>query len=398
MSLRSAFNQLVTVTAMNMRNLPSRVGTSLVAVIGIGGVVAVLVSLLSRGEGFRAALDLSGREDVAMILRGGSPDELSSSIGREEYNAIVIAPGIARDARGPIVSGELYSIVDLPMRSTGTGANVPLRGVGERGPELRDGFRIVAGRMFQSGQNEVIVGRGAFSQFENVDLGREMKWGSQKWRVVGVFEAGGSVSESEIWTDAVVLRGIYRRGNTVQIIRAQLTSAEALPVVRAALEKDPRLNVSVRSEKAFYSDQSRILLALIKYVGTTIAVLMGVGAVFAALNTMYSAVSTRTREIATLRALGFGAAPVVTSVLLESAVPGVLGGIVGGLLVYFGLNGYQATTLNFGSFSQLTFAFTVTPRLLVTGLWYSLILGIVGGLLPGIRAARMPVTTGLREL
>jgi putative ABC transport system permease protein len=398
MSLRSAFNQLVSVTAMNLRNLPSRLGTSLVAVVGIGGVVAVLVSLLSMGEGFKAALDLSGREDVAMILRGGSPDELSSSLSREEYNAIVIAPGIARDARGPIASGELYTIVDLPMRSTGTGANVPFRGVGERAVDLREGFRIVAGRMFRPGQNEVIVGSGARSQFENIDLGAVVKWGATHWTVVGVFEAGGSVSESEVWTDAVVLRGVYRRGNTVQIVRAQLTSAAALETVRAALGSDPRLNVSVRSEKAFYSDQSRILLALIKYVGTTIAILMGVGAVFAALNTMYSAVSSRTREIATLRALGFGAGPVVTSVLLESAMLGLLGGVVGGLLVYFGLNGYRATTLNFGSFSQLTFAFTVTPQLLVTGLWYSLILGIVGGLLPGIRAARMPVTTGLREL
>jgi len=398
MSLRSSFNQLVSVTAMNMRNLPSRIGTSLVAVIGIGGVVAVLVSLLSMGEGFRAALDLSGREDVAMILRGGSPDELSSSISREEYNAIVIAPGIARDERGPIVSGELYTIVDLPMRSTGTGANVPFRGVGERAAELREGFKIVAGRMFRPGQNEVIVGRGAFSQFDNIGLGEEVKWGATVWRVVGVFEAGGSVSESEVWTDAVVLRGVYRRGNSVQIVRAQLTSAAALQTVRSALANDPRLNVSVRSEQAFYADQSRILLALIKYVGTTIAILMGVGAVFAALNTMYSAVSSRTREIATLRALGFGATPVVASVLLESAVLGLLGGVVGGLLVYFGLNGYRATTLNFGSFSQLTFAFTVTPQLLVTGLWYSLILGIVGGLLPGIRAARVPVTTGLREL
>jgi putative ABC transport system permease protein len=398
MSLRASFNQLLTVTGMNLRNLPSRIGTSLVAVIGIGGVVAVLVSLLSMGEGFRAALDLSGREDVAMILRGGSPDELSSSIGREEYNVIVLAPGIARDARGPIVSGELYSIVDLPMRSTGTGANVPFRGVGERGPELRDGFGIVAGRMFQPGQNEVIVGRGAFSQFEGIDLGRQVRWGTQTWKVVGVFEAGGSVSESEVWTDAVVLRGVYRRGNTVQSVRARLNSAAALQTVKASLERDPRVNLSVRSEQAFYADQSRILLALIKYVGTTIAVLMGVGAVFAALNTMYSAVSSRTREIATLRALGFGAAPVVASVLLESAVLGLLGGVVGGLLVYLGLNGYQATTLNFGSFSQLTFAFTVTPNLLVTGLWYSLILGVVGGLLPGIRAARMPVTTGLREL
>jgi putative ABC transport system permease protein len=398
MSLRSACNQLVSVTVMNMRNLPSRIGTSLVAVIGIGGVVAVLVSLLSMGEGFRAALDLSGRADVAMILRGGSPDELSSSLSREEYNAIVVAPGIARDARGPIVAGELYTIVDLPMRSTGTGANVPFRGVGDRSADLRDGFRIVAGRMFQAGRNEVVVGQGAFSQFANIGLGEQVKWGSTSWRVVGVFEAGGSVSESEVWTDAVVLRGVYRRGNTVQSVRAQLTSAAALQQVRSTLAQDPRLNVTVRSEEAFYADQSRILLALIKYVGTTIAILMGVGAVFAALNTMYSAVSSRTREIATLRALGFGAAPVVTSVLLESAVLGLLGGVVGGLLVYFGLNGYRATTLNFGSFSQLTFAFTVTPQLLVTGLWYSLILGIVGGLLPGIRAARVPVTTGLREL
>ena len=398
MSLRASFNQLVTVTAMNLRNLPARIGTSLVAIVGIGGVVAVLVSLLSMGEGFRAALDLSGRDDVAMILRGGSADELSSAFTREEYNVIVLAPGIVRDERGPVASGELYTIVDLPMRSTGTSANVPFRGVGDRAVELRENFRIVAGRMFRPGQNEVVVGRGVFAQFGNVDLGREVQWGSQTWRVVGVFEAGGSVSESEVWTDLVVLRGVYRRGNSVQIVRAQLTSPAALQTVKRALEHDPRVNVSVRSEREFYADQSRILLALIKYVGTTIAILMGIGAVFAALNTMYSAVSSRTREIATLRALGFGAAPVVTSVLLEAAVLGMLGGVVGGLLVYFGLNGYQASTLNWSSFSQLTFAFTVTPGLLLTGLWYSLLLGLVGGLLPGIRAARLPVTTGLREL
>jgi putative ABC transport system permease protein len=396
--LKAALNQFVAVTAMNLRNLPSRLGTSLVAVIGIGGVVAVLVSLLSMGEGFRAALDLSGRDDVAMILRGGSADELSSSISREEFNVVALAPGIARDDRGPVVSGELYTIVDLPMRSTGTAANVPFRGVGDRAMELRPGFRIVAGRMFVPGRDEVIVGRGVFAQFGGVDLGQQVKWGSQGWRVVGVFEAGGSVSESEVWTDVVVLRGVYRRGNTVQIVRAQLESPEAIERVKASLEHDPRVNVTVRSERAFYADQSRILLALIKYVGTTLAVLMGIGAVFAALNTMYSAVSSRTREIATLRALGFGAGPVVTSVLLESAVLGLLGGLAGGLLVHFALNGYQASTLNWSSFSQLTFAFTVTPALLMTGLWYSLILGIIGGLLPGVRAARMPVTAGLREL
>ena len=390
--------QLAAVTAMNLRNLPARLGTSLVAVVGIGGVVAVLVSLLSMGEGFRAALDLAGRDDVALILRGGSADELSSGLGREEVNVITAAPGIVQDATGPVASPEFYTIVDLPMRSTGTAANVPFRGVTSRAPQVREGFRIVAGRMFEPGKDEVIVGRGAFAQFGNVDLGRKVLWGSQWWRVVGVFEAGGSVSESEVWTDLSVLQSVYRRGNSVQVVRAQLTSPAELGRVRQWLDADPRVNVSVRSEREFYAEQSRILVALIRYVGTTIALLMGVGAVFAALNTMYSAVSSRTREIATLRALGFGAAPVVASVLLEAVVLGLLGGVVGGALVYAGLNGYQASTLNWASFSQVTFAFTVTPGLLVTGLVYSLVLGLVGGLLPALRAARLPVTTGLREL
>jgi putative ABC transport system permease protein len=383
---------------MNLRNLPSRLGTSLVAVVGIGGVVAVLVSLLSMGEGFRAALDLSGRDDVALVLRGGSPDELSSAFSREEVNVIVSAPGIARDAAGPIASPEFYTIVDLPMRSTGTGANVPFRGVTGQAARVREDFRIVAGRMFETGKDEVIVGRGVFAQFGNVDLGQEVKWGSHTWRVVGVFEAGGSVSESEVWTDLSVLQGVYRRGNSVQVVRAQLTDAQSIAQLERWLDADPRVNATVRSEREFYADQSRILVTLIRYVGTAIAVLMGIGAVFAALNTMYSAVSSRTREIATLRALGFGAAPVLASVLLEAVVLGLLGGIAGGALVYLALNGYQASTLNWASFSQISFAFTVTPRLLVTGVLYALILGLVGGLLPGLRAARMPITAGLREL
>ena len=284
------------------------------------------------------------------------------------------------------------------MRSTGTPANVPFRGVTSRAIEVRESFSIIAGRMFEPGKNEVIVGKGVFAQFGNVDLGRIVRWGSQDWKVVGVFAADGSVSESEVWTDLDVLQGVYRRGNTVQVVRARLTSGPALAALKAALAREPRVNVSIRTEREFYADQSRILVALIKYVGNTIAVLMGIGAIFAALNTMYSAVSARTREIATLRALGFGASPVIASVLLEAATLGILGGVVGGLVVYFGLNGYQASTLNWASFSQISFAFTVTPKLLMTGLGYSLILGIIGGLLPGIRAARMPVTTGLREL
>jgi putative ABC transport system permease protein len=396
--MQSWFNQLVAVAAMNLRNLPARLGTSLVAVVGIGGVVAVLVSLLSMGEGFRAALELSGRDDVALVLRGGSSDEMSSGLDREQVNVVLAGPGIVRDAAGAVASPEFYTIVDLPMRSTGTSANVPFRGVTARAPEVRDGFRIVAGRMFEPGKDEVIVGRGAFAQFGNVDLGRVVTWGSQEWRVVGVFEAGGSVAESEVWTDLTVLQGIYRRGNSVQVVRVQLTSPAAIDRLERWLDADPRIDPSVRSEREFYADQSRILVTLIRYVGTTIALLMGIGAVFAALNTMYSAVSSRTREIATLRALGFGPAPVVVSVLLEAVALGLLGGVVGGALVYLGLNGYQASTLNWASFSQVTFAFAVTPGLLVTGLGYSLILGLVGGVLPALRAARMPVTAGLREL
>jgi putative ABC transport system permease protein len=396
--MRAWLNQLAAVTAMNLRNLPARTGASLVAVVGIGGVVAVLVSLLSMGEGFRAALELSGRDDVALVLRGGSADELSSAFTRDQVSVIAAAPGIVTDERGAVASPEFFTIVDLPMRSTGTAANVPFRGVTARAPQVREGFRIIAGRMFEPGKDEVIVGRGAFAQFGNVDLGRDVTWGSHVWRVVGVFEAGGSVSESEVWTDLTVLQGVYRRGNSVQVVRAQLESPEALGTLERWLDADPRLDASVRSEREFYADQSRILITLVRYVGTTIAVLMGIGAVFAALNTMYSAVSSRTREIATLRALGFGASPVVVSVLLEAVALGLVGGLVGGALVYFGLNGYQASTLNWASFSQITFAFTVTPALLVTGFVYSLILGLVGGLLPALRAARLPVTAGLREL
>jgi putative ABC transport system permease protein len=208
MAIGSFINQLVAITGMNLRNLPARLGTSLVAVIGIGGVVAVLVSLLSMGEGFRAALELSGRDDVALILRGGSSDELSSSFDREQVDVITSGRGILNDARGAVASPEFYTIVDLPMRSTGTAANVPFRGVTGRAVEVRDGFRMVAGRMFETGKDEVIVGRGAFAQFGNIDLGREVTWGSHVWRVVGVFEAGGSVSESEVWTDLTVLQGV----------------------------------------------------------------------------------------------------------------------------------------------------------------------------------------------
>ena len=390
--------QAAAITAMNVRNMRERFASSIVALIGIAGVVTVLVGVLSIREGFRAALDYSGSPDIAIVLRGGSSDELSSGFGQDQARIVMDSPHIARDADGPIASAELYVIVDVPMKSTGTAANVPFRGVGQNAPKLRKNFRITEGRMFVPGTFEVIVGAGAAEQFEGLVVGNTVRWGTTDWRIVGRFEDKGSVSESEVWTDATVLQGAYNRGNSYQSVRAKLTSADALTAFRDSLSNDPRVNTKVYSESAFYQEQSEALRVMITGLGFGIAILMGLGAVFAALNTMYSAVSARTREIATLRALGFGSFPVVISVIVEALLIALIGSVIGMLISYFAFNGIRASTLNFGSFTQLSFAFTVTPELLLQGLIYALVLGFIGGLLPSLRAARLPIVTGLRDL
>ncbi len=391
-------SQAAAITAMNVRNMRERFASSIVALIGIAGVVTVLVGVLSIREGFRAALDYSGSPDVAIVLRGGSSDELSSGFGQDQARIVMDSPHIARDDDGPIASAELYVIVDIPLKSTGTAANVPFRGVGQNGSKLRKNFRITEGRMFVPGTFEVIVGAGAAEQFEGLVVGNSVRWGTTDWTIVGRFEDRGSVAESEVWTDATVLQGAYNRGNSYQSVRAKLTSADALSAFRDSLSNDPRVNTKVYAESAFYAEQSEGLRVMITGLGFGIAILMGLGAVFAALNTMYSAVSARTREIATLRALGFGSFPVVISVIVEALFLALIGSIVGMLISYFAFNGIRASTLNFGSFTQLSFAFTVTPELLLNGLFYALVLGFIGGLLPSLRAARLPITTGLREL
>jgi putative ABC transport system permease protein len=391
-------SQAIAITATNVRSMRERFASSIVALIGIAGVVTVLVGVLSIREGFRAALDYSGSPDIAVVLRGGSSDELSSGMGQEQTRIIMDSPHVARDVAGPIASAELYVIVDVPLKSTATAANVPFRGVGQNAAKLRDNFRIKEGRMFVPGTFEVIVGVGAAEEFQGLVVGNTVRWGTTDWKVVGMFEDKGSVSESEVWTDATVLQGAYNRGNSYQSVRVKLTNANALTTFRDSLSGDPRLNTKVYSEKAYYEEQSEGLRTMINGLGVGIAVLMGLGAVFAALNTMYSAVSARTREIATLRALGFGSSPVVVSVLAEALLLALAGGVVGMLIAYFAFNGVRASTLNFASFSQLSFAFTVTPTLLLQGLIYALILGFLGGLLPGLRAAKLPITTGLREL
>jgi putative ABC transport system permease protein len=394
----SAMTQISAITSMNLRNVSQRLTSSVVALVGIAGVVMVLIGVLSISAGFRAVLTLSGARDVAIVLRSGATDEMGSGLSQEQTRIIADSKDLARDAQGTIASPELYVIVDIPLKRTVTAANVPLRGVGPQAPQLRQNFRIVEGRNFTPGTFEIIVGRGASEQFAGLTVGNKLRWGTTDWTVVGIFEDRGSVAESEVWTDATVLQGAYNRGTTYQSMRVKLTSPEAFQSFKDTLTKDPRLSVRMFTERDYYERQSRTLIALVSTIGATIAVLMGLGAVFAALNTMYSAVSTRTREIATLRALGFGSTPVVISVLTEALLIGLAGGVIGALIAYLAFNGVRASTMNFTTFSQITFAFTVTPMVLVLGVVYALILGFIGGLLPGLRAARLPITTGLREL
>jgi putative ABC transport system permease protein len=391
--------QIGAVTAMNLRNIPERLSSTLVALLGVMGVVTVVVGVLSINEGFRAVLQGSGADDVVVVLRGGATSEMTSGFGQAETRVIADAEQVARDGSRPIASSELYVIVDVPMKSTGTAAYVPLRGVSsDAATDLRQGFEITAGRMFTPGTFEIIVGRGAATEFAGLEVGQTFLAGTTAWSVVGQFRDRGSVAESEIWTDAPVLQGVYNRGTSYQSVRARLASPQAFQPFKDALTADPRLNVRVFTERQYYEEQAGTMTAIIGIVGFLIGALMGLGAIFAAVNTMYSAVSARAREIATLRALGFGAIPIVVSVLVEAALIGAVGGVLGMAIAYFTFNGWQASTLNFTSFSQITFAFAVTPQLAVQALMYALILGLLGGLFPSIRAARQPIVRGLREL
>ena len=390
--------QTLAVTSLGIRNIPQRLGSSLVAIVGIAGVVIVFVAVLSIGEGFRAAMTVAGSPSRALVMRSGADSEMTSGIGGPEADVIKQAPGLLRDGNRPIASAENYVLVDLNKRSTQTAANVPLRGVEPTVLQLRDEVKLVEGRMFQFGTNEAIAGRSAVRQFSGADLGSELKSGELKLKIVGVFTANGSVAESEIWADTRLLQGVYRRGNSYQSVLARLDSPASFETFKNWLTTNPQLDVQVRWESEYYAAQSTTMTSLIQGVGYAIAALMGIGAVFGAILTMYTAVASRTREIATLRALGFNTGSVLVSVLTESMALAVLGGTIGGIVAYVGFNGYQTATMNFQTFSQVAFAFAVTPSLLVQGLSYAIAMGLIGGLLPAIRAARLPISSALREL
>jgi putative ABC transport system permease protein len=390
--------QTIAVTALNLRTIPQRLGSSGVAIIGIAGVVIVLVSVLSIASGFTAAMQGSGSTSRALVMRSGADSEMTSGLGGPEVDVIKQAPGLRRDGQNAVASAELFVIIDLPKISTNTAANVPMRGVDKTVLAVRDEASIVEGRMFEFGTNEVVVGRGASNQFKGLTVGNEIVSGQNKWRVVGMFEADGGIYETEIWIDSRVLQGAYRRGNSYQTVLARLDSSESFNTFRDWLLANPQVNVQVRRETEYYAAQSRALSGLIQGVGYGIAALMGIGAVFGAILTMYTAVSTRSREIATLRALGFNTTSVVVSVLAESLALAAIGGALGGALAYVAFNGYQTSTMNFQTFSQVAFAFQVTPQLLGMGLTYALIMGLIGGLFPALRAARLPIPSALREL
>jgi len=392
-------SQIVAVTGVNLRSLRARLGSSTVAVVGIAGVVLVFVAVLSIAEGVNATMKASGDPSVAMVLRAGSDTEMTSGLGGNDVRVIQDAPGIARDQSGvALVSPELFVVVDHPLKRSGSAANVPLRGVTPEAFKVHDRMKIVEGRNIEFGKNEIIAGRAAARQFVGLNVGTTLKWGESTWTLVGIFEDAGAVSESELWCDVKVLQPAYRRGNSYQSVYARLTSIDSFQQLKDSLTSNPQLTVSAMRAPEYYGSQTEVLQRIIRTIGGIIALLMGVGAVFGAVITMYTAVASRTREIATLRALGFGAVPVVVSVLAEGVLLSLVGGLIGGAIAWAAFDGYETATMNFQSFSQMAFAFAVTPSLLARGLLYAVIMGLVGGMLPAIRAARLPVVTALRQL
>jgi putative ABC transport system permease protein len=390
-------SQIASVTWFGLCTIPRRKGSAIAAIFGIAGVVAVFVGVLSIAQGFRRAVTSTGRDDIAVVLRDGANNEMSSGLGRTEARIVKDAPGVARENEGAMASAELFVIIDVPKRSTGTDANVPFRGVEAAGPAVRGNVKIVQGRMFERGRNEVIAGVAAAREFAGLDIGKTLKLGKTEWNVVGLFSAGGGMAESELWTDTSVLQQAYQRGDSYQSVYAKLVSADKFQGFKDALTSNPQLKVKVVRQAEFYADQSTMTTNFITGLGTVIALMMALGALLGALNTMYNAVASRGREIATLRALGFGATPVVCSVLIESLALALTGGIIGGLGAYLAFDGYGAATMNFQTWSQVAFAFTVTPQLLANAILWAATIGLIGGLFPAIRAARLPIAAALRE-
>lgn len=388
--------QAASVTWIGVSTLRQRIGSSSVVVIGIAGVVGVLVALLAMGEGFRATLQKTGSDDTVILMRAGAMAELNSVLGRDDVALVEQLPGVLRDKDAhPLASPELVVVASLPKRSSGTDANVEIRGVGPAMWQVRPDLAIVEGRAFQPGLRELVVGKGAREQFAGIDIGSTLTLNNQQWTVVGAF-ASGDAHESELIGDVDVVASTYRRGSSRSSVTLRLTAADAFDAFKAALASDQRLKLEAKTTRDYYAEQSEGLTKMIRILGSTVAVIMAIGAIFGALNTMYAAVATRAREIATMRAIGFRGLSVVVSVMLETMLLALAGGALGAALAWLIFDNYTVSTLG-SNFSQVVFAFKVSPPLVWSGLKWALAIGFLGGLFPALRAARLPVTTALRE-
>jgi putative ABC transport system permease protein len=392
--------QTLSIAGVGISTLPQRVGSSAVIVVGIAGVVGVLVALLAMAEGYTATLRGTGSDDQAIVLRGSSAAEVASGLDLDSVRLIEQAPGVARDAKGrPLASAETVVAANLRLQG-GTAdeeGSVQVRGVDDAAFAVRPKVKIIAGRTFQPGLRELIAGRGAARQFADLVPGREIKLGSQPYTVVGIFESGDAM-ESELWADARVVADTYRRGAGRNSVVVRLTSPAAFAGFKTALESDPALKVEATTTLEFFSKQSEGMAKIIRMIGQVVGAIMAVGAVFGALNTMFAAVSSRAREIATLRAIGFAGLPVVVAVMLETMLLALVGGLIGGVIAWAAFHGFRASTMAAGSVGKLSFELKVTSQLLWTGLQWALAIGFIGGLFPAVRAARLPVTAALREL
>jgi putative ABC transport system permease protein len=397
MALTRVGQQAWSVTKVGVATIPQRLGSSSVVVVGIAGVVGVLVALLAMAAGFENTLRETGTDDTVIVMRAGAQSEINSVVDHDTAVVVSQAAQVLHNASGqPIASPELVVVATLPKKTDGLDGNVEVRGVGEHAWELRPNVKIVEGRKFQPGLRELVAGKSAKGQFKGLEVGSSLKLNGQQWAIVGVFDSGDS-HNSELWGDTSVVSSTYRRGNSTSSVSMRLTSPDTFEAIKAALTTDPRIKVDVSTTRAYYNQQSEAISRAIRVLGITVGIIMAIGAIFGALNTMYAAVATRSREIATLRAIGFRGLPVIVSVLLETMLLALLGGALGATIAWAIFDNYTASTLG-SNFSQVVFAFKVSPNLLWSGLTWALAIGFIGGFFPAVRAARIPVTVGLREL
>jgi putative ABC transport system permease protein len=383
----------------NFRSIRARWTSTIVAILGIAGTVGVFVAMLSLARGFKATLVASGSPGNALVMRAGSSSEMMGGITLDTIKVLQDEPGIARNASGgPLLTQEVVGVVPFPLITTGTDANVQVRGVSPNVLEIRTFVKIAEGRMFQAGLSELIVGKNASKTYAGMNLGNTVQFGGGQWKIVGIFDAGGSAFDSEVWCDAKILSQVLQRpADIFQSATVHLASPSTFQAFKDAVTADPRMNVDVIREIDYYAKQSTVMTQLITVLGGLVAAIMAIGAIFGALNTMYSAVAERGREIATMRAVGFSAWNVILSFLFEALMISILGGVLG-CLVVLPLNGLTTSTMNFQTFSNVAFAFKITFDLLVMGVLFALVMGVLGGLLPAIRAAIQPVSVALREL